>query len=115
MQQQVERPSEGRVAAGSGRTTLPKGTTLADRYQIMQVVGLGGMSTVYAARDMRFSSTYKACAIKEMADPSQGAQDRQQMLATFEREANLLAGLSHPAVPKVYDYFAHGNQVYLVL
>ena len=116
MQQQQPDPSgEARVAAGSGRTTLSKGIVLAKRYQITQVVGLGGMSTVYAARDLRFSTTYKPCAVKEMTDTSQGAQDRAELLQTFEREANLLAGLSHPAIPKVYDYFAQGGQVYLVL
>ncbi len=113
--EEQEHPSEARVAAGSGRSTLPKGTTLAKRYQITQVVGLGGMSTVYAARDLRFASTFKPVAVKEMADTSKGTQDRAVMLQTFEREANLLAGLSHPSIPKVYDYFAQGGQVYLVL
>ena len=36
-------------------------------------------------------------------------------MQTFEREANLLASLIHPAIPKVYDYFVQGGQVYLVL
>jgi eukaryotic-like serine/threonine-protein kinase len=110
-----ERSAQSRVGAGSGRTTLPKGTTLAKRYQISQVVGLGGMSTVYAARDLRFANTFKAVAVKEMADTSKNEQDRTMLLQTFEREANLLAGLSHPAIPKVYDYFAQGGQVYLIL
>ncbi len=113
--EQPESASEARVGSGSGRTTLPKGTVLAKRYQITQVVGLGGMSTVYAARDMRFANTFKPCAVKEMSDTSQGKADRAQLLQTFEREANLLAGLSHPAIPKVYDYFTQGSQVYLVL
>lgn len=112
--EQPESAAEPRMAAGSGRTTLPKGTVLAKRYQITQVVGLGGMSTVYAARDMVFANTFKACAVKEMTDSSQGKADRAQLLQTFEREANLLAGLNHPAIPKVYDYFTQGDQVYLV-
>lgn len=115
MQQQQAPSSEARIAAGSGRTTLSKGTVLAKRYQITQVVGLGGMSTVYAARDLRFSTSYKPCAVKEMTDTTQGGQDRAVLLQTFEREANLLAGLSHPSIPKVYDYFAQGSQVYLVM
>jgi outer membrane protein assembly factor BamB/predicted Ser/Thr protein kinase len=113
--EQPERSADARVGAGSGRTTLQKGTVLHSRYQVTQVVGLGGMSTVYAARDMVFSNTFKPCAIKEMTDTSQGLQDRAHLLQTFEREANLLAGLSHPAVPKVYDYFTQGEQVYLVM
>jgi len=106
--------SGGAIATG-GRTTLPKGTMLAKRYQVTQVIGLGGMSTVYAARDLRFSSSFKPVAVKEMADTSQGGQDRDQLVQTFEREANLLATLSHPAIPKVYDFFVQGGQLYLVM
>ncbi len=102
--------------SGSGsRHVLKRGTTLVDRYEVTKVLGLGGMSTVYAARDLRFATTFKPCAVKEMADTTASLSDRQQLLANFEREANLLASLSHPAIPKVYDYFVNGKQVYLVL
>jgi len=33
----------------------------------------------------------------------------------FEREANILATLSHPAIPKVYDYFSEHDRSYLVI
>ena len=102
------------IGAGA-RAVLKRGTVLVERYEISKVLGLGGMSTVYAARDLRFATTFKPCAIKEMADSTGTVSDRQQLLATFEREANLLASLSHPAIPKVYDYFVNGKQVYLVM
>ena len=73
-QEQAARPAEGRVSGGNGRMTLAMGTVLAQRYQITHVVGLGGMSTVYAARDLRFSSAYKACAVKEMAVSPHGSR-----------------------------------------
>ena len=112
---QETRQAVTRVPIANGRTGLPKGTVLAKRYQITHVLGLGGMSTVYAARDLRFANTFKPCAVKEMAANPQGVKDPAQLQQTFEREANLLASLSHPAIPKVYDYFAHGDQLYLVL
>ncbi len=102
-------------AGSSNRSVLKRGAILVDRYEINKVLGLGGMSTVYAARDLRFATTFKPCAVKEMADTTATLSDRQQLLASFEREANLLASLSHPAIPKVFDYFANGKQVYLVL
>ena len=34
---------------------------------------------------------------------------------TFEREANILASLSHPAIPKIFDYFSEGQRSYLIL
>jgi outer membrane protein assembly factor BamB len=33
----------------------------------------------------------------------------------FEREANILASLSHPAIPSILDYFGEGNRLYLVM
>jgi len=101
--------------AGGARAVLKRGTVLVERYEINKVLGLGGMSTVYAARDLRFATTFKPCAIKEMADTTGTVSDRQQLLSNFEREANLLASLSHPSIPKVYDYFVNGRQVYLVM
>lgn len=106
---------ETRTHNTSGRVTLAKGTVLQQRYQVTHVVGLGGMSTVYAARDLRFAAAYKPCAVKEMSVNPQAGQDREQMVQTFEREANLLASLNHPAIPKVYDFFPQGGQLYLVL
>src|SRR5579875_3747109 len=112
-QEQWSNASETHARTSPGRVTLAKGTVLAQRYQVTHVVGLGGMSTVYAARDLRFSAAYKPCAVKEMAFSPQGGQDREQLVETFEREANLLASLNHPAIPKVYDFFTHGGQLYL--
>ncbi len=95
--------------------TLAPGTVLEDRYEILRVCGQGGMSTVYAARDLRFSHVERLCAIKEMVDRARDHQTRMLRLANFEREASLLATLSHPAIPKIYDYFSRSGLIYLVL
>ena len=51
-----------------GTAPLPRNTVLQGRYDIEQVLGIGGMSTVYKARDLRFSSVARYCAVKEMPD-----------------------------------------------
>lgn len=94
---------------------LSHGTILEGRYEVLRVCGQGGMSTVYAARDLRFTHVERLCAIKEMFSREGNDHGRVLQLANFEREASLLATLSHPAIPKIYDYFSVGGLVYLVL
>ena len=104
------------VVLGSTATSpLPRNTVLQNRYDIEQVLGIGGMSTVYRARDLRFSAVSRYCAIKEMPDTSPDPRTGQIRLANFEREASLLATLSHPGIPKIYDFFSSNGRVYLVL
>jgi len=40
---------------------------------------------------------------------------RQTIVQNFEREANMLATLNHPSIPRIYDYFSHNDHSYLVL
>jgi serine/threonine protein kinase/outer membrane protein assembly factor BamB len=94
--------------------TLQSGTMLAGRYQIEKVIGTGGMSVVYAARDRRFRAINRLCAVKEMFDMLGDGPVRQRARESFEREANLLASLNHHAVPKVFDYFTESERHYLV-
>jgi outer membrane protein assembly factor BamB/tRNA A-37 threonylcarbamoyl transferase component Bud32 len=98
-----------------GRGTLAAGQVLQQRYQIMGVLGVGGMSAVYQARDLRFPNVTKLCAVKEMVNMAPDPQLRALAVQNFEREANILATLSHPAIPKVYDYFSEHNRSYLVI
>ena len=95
--------------------TLPAGTVLEDRYEIQRIAGRGGMSTVYVARDLRFTQVERLTAIKEMYDVDPDARVRALRLVNFERESALLATLSHPAIPRIYDYFSRNGLVYLVL
>src|SRR5438105_4391106 len=103
-----------RHALGSA-AILPRNTMLQDRYEIEQVLGVGGMSTVYRARDLRFTNVVRYCAVKEMPDSSPDARTGALRFANFEREASLLATLSHPSIPKIYDFFSQNARVYLVL
>lgn len=91
------------------------GQVLQQRYQIMGVLGMGGMSAVYQARDLRFPSVTKLCAVKEIINLAPDPQLRAIAVQNFEREANILATLSHAAIPKVYDYFSERDRSYLVL
>jgi eukaryotic-like serine/threonine-protein kinase len=98
-----------------GTASLVVGTTLENRYLVTRVIGSGGMSWVYQARDMRFPSVARLVAVKEMLNSSKDQAVRQAAVQNFEREANLLATLNHPAIPRVYDYFTIGERSFLVM
>jgi outer membrane protein assembly factor BamB/tRNA A-37 threonylcarbamoyl transferase component Bud32 len=95
--------------------TLPKGTVLQGRYEIIRTVNIGGMSIVYQARDKRFTKVARLCAVKEMINSAPDPHLRELSIKNFEREANILATLNHPAIPKIFDCFSEGNRSYLIL
>jgi serine/threonine protein kinase len=94
---------------------LESGATLVDRYLIQDVIGVGGMGSVYRARDLHFPNVVKLVAVKEMVISAPDPVVRETIVQNFEREANLLATLNHPAIPRIYDYFSRENRSYLVL
>jgi len=97
------------------RRQLRAGTALVDRYSIQEVIGIGGMSSVYRARDLHFPNITKLVAVKEMINAAPDPLVRQTVVLNFEREANLLATLTHPSIPRIYDYFTQEDRSYLVL
>ena len=94
---------------------LKPGTSLANRYLIQEVVGVGGMGAVYRARDLHFPNVVKVVAVKEMINQARDPLVRSTIVRNFEREANLLATLDHPSIPQIYDYFTHNERSYLIL
>lgn len=94
---------------------MSPGRVLQNRYEILGLLGLGGMSAVYQSRDQRFPNVVKLCAVKEMKSHSLDPQMRIVAVQNFEREANILATLNHPSIPKVYDYFSEEARSYLVM
>jgi len=104
-------PSSGRKADQQ----LQPGTTLINRYLVQSVVGVGGMGAVYRARDLHFPNVVKHVAVKEMVNQARDQVIRETIVRNFEREANILATLNHPAIPRIYDYFSHNERSYLIL
>ncbi len=96
-------------------THISPGETLVGRYLIQEVIGMGGMSAVYRARDLHFPNMVRLVAVKEMIPNTRDPVVRDNIYKHFEREAHILASLRHPAIPQIYDYFIYENRVYLIL
>lgn len=94
---------------------LKPNTILLTRYKIIGILGGGGQGAVYNARDLNFPDAKRLVAIKEMHVQGSDAGQRASTVKTFQREANILATLSHPAIPKIYDSFEQNDRVYLVM
>ncbi len=101
--------------SSASRRQLQSGTTLVKRYHIQEVIGVGGMGSVYRARDLHFPNVTKLVAVKEMINMAPDPLVRQTIVQNFEREANMLATLNHPSIPRIYDYFTEEDRSYLVL
>ncbi|HEU5103865.1 MAG TPA: protein kinase [Roseiflexaceae bacterium] len=108
------RLSQAPVIVGSATGTLPQQTVLQDRYVVMQKLGQGGMGAVYRAGDRRLSTI--TWAVKEMSQSAiSSPQERQQARDAFRHEAEMLAALNHPNLPRVTDHFEQDGKAYLVM
>lgn len=84
------------------------GETVA-QYQLLELLGQGGMATVFKAYHARLDRyvAIKALHPAFMEDPN--------FLARFEREAQLVARLEHPNIVPIYDFSEHEGRPYLVM
>lgn len=85
------------------------GPTLAERYELGELLGRGGMSEVRAGRDLRLG---RDVAVKLLTSAgAEGAHLRER----FEAEARAVASLSHPNVVLVFDSGEHEGVPFLVM
>lgn len=86
------------------------GTVIADRYEILSVLGSGGMSSIYKAKHLELGKMF---AIKIIHDHL--ASDL-TMVKRFRQEAKAVSQLSHPNIVSVQDFgITTDGQPYLVM
>jgi hypothetical protein len=86
---------------------LTPGTRLGP-YEIVDLLGAGGMGEVYRARDPRL---HREVAVKVL--PAEFSRERER-LQRFEQEARAAAALDHPNITVVYDFGTHEEAPYVV-
>jgi tetratricopeptide (TPR) repeat protein/predicted Ser/Thr protein kinase len=86
--------------------------TCVGRYEVLQVVGSGGMGTLYRAHDPRLA---RDIALKVLHDSSSGSPLQAEGRARLLREAQVLARLSHPNVVAAYDIGSRDGAVFIAM
>jgi serine/threonine-protein kinase len=74
------------------------GGLVADRYEVLGLLGSGGMGSVYTVRHRRLRRTF---AMKRL---SKALADNADALARFHREADVIANLRHPNIVEIVDW-----------
>jgi Serine/threonine protein kinase len=94
-------------------TPLAPGAKLQDgRVQVVQPLTAGGWSAIYLCKwQERTPAILKEAVVPPAAKEELKAKAHEQ----FQREATILAGLDHPQIAKVMDYFVEDGRQYMVL
>lgn len=85
------------------------GMKLDDKYEILELIGQGGMACVYKAHDLRLD---RFVAVKVLKAEF---MDNEQFLKKFLREAQADAKLAHPNIVNVYDVGSENGTYYIVM
>ena len=92
---------------------LANGTVVRGQYQIVRLLGQGGMSNIYLCS--RVGQAAADLVLKEMTVSYRDAQDQKRAEELFLREAAIMQKLHHRHLPRVYDQFIEGKQHYFVM
>lgn len=82
---------------------------LNNRYEIVELIGRGGMAYVYKARDRKLN---RYVAVKVLREEY---TENEQFIKKFDRESQAAAGLSHPNIVSVYDVGVEDDIYYIIM
>jgi WD40 repeat protein len=112
--------SSSTVAATTSTTLtgpLTPQSMVRQRYMVLKQVGRGGFGAVYKALDTHLND--RVVAIKEMSQSTLqnnlNTQEFAEAMSAFRNEAVLLASLTHPHLPRIYEQFNELDRSYLVM
>ena len=83
-------------------------TVVSDRYEILELIGVGGMANVYCAKDLKLDRKVSFKVLKEEFID-------EEFIGKFSKEARAAARISHVNIASVYDVGNDGNIYYIVM
>lgn len=82
---------------------------LANRYQLLQTLGSGGMAVVYRAKDLNLERYVAVKILRPDFSKDEGFRKR------FHQEAKAAANLSHPNIVTVHDFGLDGERLFIIM
>lgn len=89
--------------------TQIKGSILSNRYEILEILGSGGMATVYKGKDLILN---RLVAIKILKTEYNSDEE---FVIKFKKESQAAAKLSHPNIVNIFDVGYSDNHHYIVM
>src|SRR5580704_7301569 len=101
--------SQSSASRASSAGHFVAGTTLADRYRIVSLLGKGGMGEVFRAEDLRLNQTVALKFLPVAMAEDEAARER------FHQEVRLARDISHPNVCRVFDIGEADGRLFLTM
>ena len=86
------------------------GQVIDDKYEILKLIGKGGMSKVYLAMDKRLN---KQWAVKEVQKNARDNNNEVVVQSAIE-EAQMIKELDHPAIVRIVDIIENDEVIYII-
>lgn len=87
------------------------GDVIDGKYEILKLIGSGGMSKVYLAMDKRLN---KQWAVKEITKRARD-MNNEVVIQSAIAEANMIKKLDHPALPRIVDIIENGDMIFVIM